>query len=196
MYKNPPLNGIANSGRSSTTDEARFAARKLPIASPQRKEPKDDDTKSQPLSTKPDSTKLSLATVTIPDAAEQLPTPPPSREASATPSHAPEQTPKTPKFEPRKDEPRPETASKPVTAPDSNSSESTASAPEIRDPIRQFGILVPPALRVSRTSFQKAVSECLVPLASVEREMQTLEIEIRRTRKKLRKAANSVGVGM
>ncbi|KAL8720975.1 MAG: hypothetical protein Q9225_002257 [Loekoesia sp. 1 TL-2023] len=58
----------------------------------------------------------------------------------------------------------------------------------ISDPLRWFGVLVPPALRTSQNSFKTAVTEAVPPLVNVLNEMKSLEIEIRRTRKKIRKA--------
>ena len=54
------------------------------------------------------------------------------------------------------------------------------------DPLNWFGILVPPALRASQTAFQAAIAK-ISKLASLDIEMRKLEVEIRRTRKKLRK---------
>lgn len=55
------------------------------------------------------------------------------------------------------------------------------------DPIRWFGILVPPALRAAQSVFKSAVLEDVGPLLRVDAEMKEVEIEIRRARKKLRK---------
>lgn len=60
--------------------------------------------------------------------------------------------------------------------------------PPISDSLRWFGILVPPALRACQSSFRHAVTETVPALAEVADEMKSLEIEIRRTRKKIRKA--------
>lgn len=57
------------------------------------------------------------------------------------------------------------------------------------DPLKWFGILVPPALRKSQDSFRNAATEVVPSLANVVNEMKSLEIEIRRTRKKIRKAS-------
>ena len=56
------------------------------------------------------------------------------------------------------------------------------------DPLKWFGILVPPALRSSQGNFKEAVTDAIPALATVSREMKELEIEVRRTRKRLRKA--------
>lgn len=57
---------------------------------------------------------------------------------------------------------------------------------KISDPLNWFGLLVPPALKASQTAFQDAI--ITVPrLASLDLQMRELEIEIRRTRKKLKK---------
>ena len=55
-----------------------------------------------------------------------------------------------------------------------------------KDPVIWFGVLVPPALRTSQTSFKDAVLKAS-HLAFVDTKMKGVEIEIRRTRKKLQK---------
>lgn len=57
-----------------------------------------------------------------------------------------------------------------------------------RDPSAWFGILVPPALRASQSSFKSAVIDIIPALASTTNEMKEVEIEVRRARKRLRKA--------
>ena len=57
-----------------------------------------------------------------------------------------------------------------------------------RDPLNWFGILVPPALRASRSNFQSAVIDIIPALASTTNEMKEVEIEVRRARKWLKKA--------
>ena len=56
------------------------------------------------------------------------------------------------------------------------------------DPLNWFGILVPPALRNSQVGFKDAVADLIPALANLSREMREVEMEVRRTRKKLRKA--------
>lgn len=65
---------------------------------------------------------------------------------------------------------------------------SDAEKPGGRDPIRMFGILVPPALRSAQTSFKDAVDGPVVQLAAVTGELRALEREIGRARKMVRKA--------
>ncbi|KAL8777414.1 MAG: hypothetical protein Q9194_002572 [Teloschistes cf. exilis] len=55
------------------------------------------------------------------------------------------------------------------------------------DPVRWFGILVPSTLRASQNSFKTAVAEKVPSLVNISSEMKELEVEIRRTRKKIRK---------
>ena len=55
------------------------------------------------------------------------------------------------------------------------------------DPLKWFGILVPPALRASQSNFKAAVMDCIPKLATISNEMKEVEIEIRRTRKRLKK---------
>lgn len=54
--------------------------------------------------------------------------------------------------------------------------------PHISDPIKWYGILVPPSLRSAQKSFTKAVESSLPELASVTVEMQVAEEEISRLR--------------
>jgi hypothetical protein len=57
-----------------------------------------------------------------------------------------------------------------------------------KDPIRMFGILVPQALRTAQSESIK-VAETIIPkLATVNKQMEALEIEIRRKRKHRAKA--------
>lgn len=57
----------------------------------------------------------------------------------------------------------------------------------VKDPLRWFGILVPSTLRASQSSFKSVVTEIVPYLVNVSNEMKGLEVEIRRTRKKIRK---------
>ena len=57
-----------------------------------------------------------------------------------------------------------------------------------QDPLIWFGILVPPALRISQSNFKDAVADVIPALASISKEMREVEIEVRRVRKRLRKA--------
>ena len=60
--------------------------------------------------------------------------------------------------------------------------------PKAMDPIRMFGILVPPALRSAQASFNEAVDGPVVRVAAVAGELRALEREIGRARKAVRKA--------
>lgn len=57
------------------------------------------------------------------------------------------------------------------------------------DPIRWFGVLVPPALREAQSRAVEAVEDVIPRLASVQAEMAHVEIEVRRARKKRAKAS-------
>ncbi|KAL8733591.1 MAG: hypothetical protein Q9166_002000 [cf. Caloplaca sp. 2 TL-2023] len=70
--------------------------------------------------------------------------------------------------------------------PSSNKSEVPPEV-TISDPLKWFGILVPPALRTSQSSFKHAVTETIPLLANLSNEMKSMEIEIRRMRKKIRR---------
>jgi hypothetical protein len=55
------------------------------------------------------------------------------------------------------------------------------------DPLRWFGILVPPALRSAQSSFVSVVEGPIPQLANVARELRSQEIEIGRVRKQIKK---------
>jgi coiled-coil domain-containing protein 115 len=57
------------------------------------------------------------------------------------------------------------------------------------DPLRWFGILVPPALRSAQSAFISAMDDPIIRLIASQRAMRQLEIEIQRTRKAVRKVA-------
>jgi vacuolar-type H+-ATPase subunit D/Vma8 len=67
-----------------------------------------------------------------------------------------------------------------------SSDEEQAKSPP-RDPLRWFGVLVPSPLRSAQTSFVSAVETSIPDLLNVQQELRTLEIEIGRTRKSLKK---------
>ncbi len=56
-----------------------------------------------------------------------------------------------------------------------------------RDPLKWFGILVPPALRASQEEFSHVVVKLIPTLASVSEEMRVIEEGIRTNREKLGK---------
>jgi hypothetical protein len=55
------------------------------------------------------------------------------------------------------------------------------------DPLRWFGILVPPALRTAQTTFVGAVEGPIPQLATIARDMKMQEIEIGRVKKQIKK---------
>jgi hypothetical protein len=57
----------------------------------------------------------------------------------------------------------------------------------IVDPLRWFGILVPPALRTAQSNFITAVEGTVPQLANVTRVLRNQEIEIGRIRKQIKK---------
>lgn len=70
--------------------------------------------------------------------------------------------------------------------------DSTMSRPDktsepIPDPLKWFGILTPPTLRASQSSFKHTVTETTPLLANLSNEMKSIEIEVRRMRKKIKK---------
>ncbi|UNI21515.1 hypothetical protein JDV02_007498 [Purpureocillium takamizusanense] len=64
--------------------------------------------------------------------------------------------------------------------------------PGVRDPLRWFGLLTPPALRSAQARSVEAVERVIPRLASVDTEMAVVEIEVRRARKKRAKALAAV----
>jgi hypothetical protein len=65
--------------------------------------------------------------------------------------------------------------------------ESTKSKEKPNDPLRWFGILVPPALRTAQSTFVGAVEGPIPQLATITRELRTQEIEIGRVKKQIKK---------
>jgi hypothetical protein len=57
--------------------------------------------------------------------------------------------------------------------------------PRQRDPLRWFGILVPPALRSAQSSFVSAAEDSVPSLATVMAEMRNVEGEVGRVRSKI-----------
>ncbi|KZM20475.1 uncharacterized protein EKO05_0004553 [Ascochyta rabiei] len=104
--------------------------------------------------------------------------------SSAEPSTRP---PPTATQEPTEDEPK----SIPDPDPTTGSTEEESNTPSgstLPDPLRMFGILVPPALRAAQASFRGAVEGPVVRLVGVAGELRGLEREIGRVRKSLRKS--------
>lgn len=69
----------------------------------------------------------------------------------------------------------------------SNSPEESKKVSKTVDPLRWFGILVPPALRSAQSNFVDAVEGSVPRLATVTRELRSQEIEIGRVRKQIKK---------
>lgn len=67
-------------------------------------------------------------------------------------------------------------------------SKKTPSSTSSCDPLNWFGILVPSALRRTQSSFKTAAEEIVPRIATVDREMRQVEIEVRRVRKKMLQA--------
>lgn len=58
---------------------------------------------------------------------------------------------------------------------------------KVKDPIRWFGILVPPALRSAQQTFISIVEGPIPQLATIARDLRSQEIEIGRVRKQIKK---------
>lgn len=76
--------------------------------------------------------------------------------------------------------------------------ESRPKSPQPPNPLRMFGVLVPPALRRAQSSAIVMTEEVLPQLASVDAEMREMEIRIRRARKyyKREREKGNVDVGV
>lgn len=73
-----------------------------------------------------------------------------------------------------------------LTASVSNEGEPESKPMVPTDPLKWFGYLTSPALKAAQRDFKDA-SSCFPALATVMSEMKEVEIEVRRTRKKLSK---------
>ncbi|KAF7192817.1 Coiled-coil domain-containing protein [Pseudocercospora fuligena] len=94
--------------------------------------------------------------------------------------------------------PTPEATPEPDSHPTEpvNSETSTATPKLItNDPIRWFGILVPPPLRQAQTSFTSAVlgDDAFAQASNAARGMRDVEVDIRKLRKTIKKAEKSQG---
>ncbi|KAF1947228.1 hypothetical protein EJ02DRAFT_430056 [Clathrospora elynae] len=68
-----------------------------------------------------------------------------------------------------------------------DSEEPTKSSEKSNDPLRWFGILVPPALRTAQATFVGAVEGPIPQLATIARDLRMQEIEVRRVRRAIKK---------
>jgi hypothetical protein len=55
------------------------------------------------------------------------------------------------------------------------------------DPLRWFGILVPPALRSAQSNFVSVVEGAIPQLATLAKDLRSQEIEIGRVKKQIKK---------
>jgi hypothetical protein len=70
----------------------------------------------------------------------------------------------------------------------STGTEEDKKASRLVDPLRWFGVLVPPALRTAQSEFICAMEDSIPRLASVGRDLRGQEIEIGRLRKQIKKS--------
>ncbi|KAL2753645.1 hypothetical protein ACRALDRAFT_1071926 [Sodiomyces alcalophilus JCM 7366] len=78
--------------------------------------------------------------------------------------------------------------------PAKKASDTASRKPKHRDPIHWYGILAPMSLRQAQSQAVHAVHDIIPRLVSVNAEMEHLEIEIRRARKKRAKAETAASV--
>ena len=88
--------------------------------------------------------------------------------------------------DPTKDHPEEDSNTPTAAKEEGQKSDSEKPSPP-PDPIRWFGVLVPPALRSAQKSFVTAVEGPVIELFTLERDMRQHEIEIGRVRKQLKK---------
>ena len=72
---------------------------------------------------------------------------------------------------------------------DSSSEDQESEQAKLRDPLMWFGLFAPAALKNAQASFKDVVLNVTGELVSVDRRMKAVEIDVRRTRKRLRKAS-------
>ncbi|KAG9944956.1 hypothetical protein KCU85_g7602, partial [Aureobasidium melanogenum] len=97
----------------------------------------------------------------------------------------PPSTPPTESEEKRPDEQSHE--NKPEQADDKESAQK-----KVRDPIHWYGILVPPSLRSSQTSFKSAIHGPVIEAANSAQALRHVNMEIRKLRKDIKKAEKRV----
>lgn len=103
----------------------------------------------------------------------------------------PGQQPTPPSTPPRKSE-----GKLPEEQSQENKSETTgdkeATQKKVRDPIHWYGILVPPSLRSSQKSFKSAIQDPVIKAANSAQALRHINMEIRKTRKDIKKAEKRV----
>ncbi|KAJ4357371.1 uncharacterized protein N0V89_001946 [Didymosphaeria variabile] len=79
------------------------------------------------------------------------------------------------------------TSDKPASKADDPTEKDEEKKSPSNDPIRWFGVLVPPALRSAQASFVSAVEGPVVEISNLVKELRQQEIEIGRVRKQIKK---------
>lgn len=74
-------------------------------------------------------------------------------------------------------------------APDDHTGDDAKKRSKVVDPLRWFGVLVPPALRSAQGSFIQAVEGPVPRLLNIVRDMRSLESDISRLRKEIKRRA-------
>ena len=94
------------------------------------------------------------------------------------------------------DSPLPTPPSTPPAEADRETQASTATEPDdenetevitVQDPLRWFGILVPPALRTAQSSFVNGVEGSIAKLVGLAAELRSIESEVSKARKAMKK---------
>jgi coiled-coil domain-containing protein 115 len=78
---------------------------------------------------------------------------------------------------------------------DESSKENSESAPEKQppnDPIKWFGVLVPPSLKQAQKNFSSVVESSVPRVLNATGQLRQLEVEISRTRKAIKKSGKGV----
>jgi hypothetical protein len=118
----------------------------------------------------------------VPSGMDELPL-----QAPTTTSHLPHSLPQSLRRSPPTDlSPEARSKAKPPSSPRALTQASPSSSPQpqaqARDPLRQFGILVPAPLRAAQAAFARAGREQLLQLVVVMRRLRELEDEVQSAR--------------
>lgn len=91
----------------------------------------------------------------------------------------------------QKQQPTPPATPAPTDEEPSPASEKEEAKPASQDPLRMFGILVPPSLRSAQTSFSATFDAPIAEAVNAARALRDVETDIRKLRKAIKKARKS-----
>ncbi|EUC41274.1 hypothetical protein COCMIDRAFT_40530 [Bipolaris oryzae ATCC 44560] len=96
-------------------------------------------------------------------------------------------TPTAPESKQEEEEPKMTSNAEESSSASEEGKEKTKTTKKSNDPLKWFGILVPPALRTAQSAFVNAVETPIPQLATLARDMRMQEIDIGRVRKQIKK---------